>query len=103
MILVPEADRPSQGWTGEAAMCLSAGAKKQSGEESGTAADAFECARARDRGEKRGSGGGHRVEGGNGEKEGARARRGMARVADGRGWRRCRATVEGSGTRAAWT
>jgi hypothetical protein len=73
MILVPEVDRPSQGWTGEAAMCLSAGAKKQSGEESGTAADAFECARARDRGEKRGSGGGHRVEGGNGEKEGARA------------------------------
>jgi hypothetical protein len=32
---------------GKAAMCLSAGAKKRSREESGMAGDAFECARAR--------------------------------------------------------
>jgi hypothetical protein len=34
-ILASEADRLSQGWIGEAAMCLSAGAKKRSGERDG--------------------------------------------------------------------
>jgi hypothetical protein len=47
VILASEANGLSQGWTGKAATCLSAGAKKQSREESGMAGDAFECARAR--------------------------------------------------------
>jgi hypothetical protein len=40
-ILASEADGPSQGWTGKAVTCLSAGAKKWSGVESGTTADAL--------------------------------------------------------------
>jgi hypothetical protein len=83
VILVPEVDGLSQGWMGKVAMCLSVGAKRGSGEESGTAAGAFECARACGRGEKReaGSGGGHHVEGRNRKKEGARARQETARAA----------------------
>jgi hypothetical protein len=46
VILAFVADGPSPGWTGKAAMCLSVGAKKRSGEDSGTAADIFERARA---------------------------------------------------------
>jgi hypothetical protein len=50
-----EANGPSQGWTGKAATCLSAGVKKQSGEESGMAAGAFERARAQNsEGKRRG-------------------------------------------------
>jgi hypothetical protein len=55
-ILAFEADGPSQGWTGKVATYLSASAKKRSGEECGTAAGAFERARARGgEGKRRGS------------------------------------------------
>jgi hypothetical protein len=70
-ILASEADGPSQGWTGEAATCSGAGQRSGAerragrrlallnalgrGAESGTAAGAFERARARsDEGKRRG-------------------------------------------------
>jgi hypothetical protein len=54
-MLASEADGPSQGWTGEAATCSGVG--QRSGEESGTATDTFERARARgNEGKRRGGG-----------------------------------------------
>jgi hypothetical protein len=75
-------------------------------EESGTVVGAFlTCSHARHRGKEggRGSGGGRRVQGGNGKERGCPSTAGDGLggwhrpPAGGRGRRRCRATVEGSG------